>query len=514
MQSCFGFTFRSVCTDGRPQTTLKPSLSLNSKEGQGSRMADTENTQLEEMLMCPVCQDIFKDPRQLPCGHSMCMACLDELMGHSSDIPFRCPDCRTFFGDIMTVQKNYALANITENFRENRRIRAVQTKNVYCDFCSDENILAIKTCLKCEVSLCKEHVNPHLELQVFTGHPLVRPLGDLVERKCPQHKDEVLRYYCNASRRYICNICALESKQHNVATEASTVLRRQLTEYMDQQFTMLRGEITESADSVRKLKDDIQHEKQKLNPAYLCLNNVTVVLLCLWFIVLYYAYNYSLENQTLTEALDKQQTRVHHIYSTIAELLVDHPMKTQKPSETENKGIPMLDLDTVSPFLGVSADLRSVERLKAKLEYPDSNNRFDEAPQVLSTQCFSSGTHTWQVEAEGCWDIAVSYKSIQRKSKDNSTFGSNSESWSLTHIGEGKLFVYHNRKKTALSVTLQSSRIAVTVHFEKGNITFTAVDSSITQLHEFKTKLTQPVCLGLGLYHVDPPSRASVIKGL
>lgn len=30
------------------------------------------------------------------------------------------------------------------------------------------------------------------------------------------------------------------------------------------------------------------------------------------------AYNYSVENQTLTEALDKQQNGVHHIYSSIA----------------------------------------------------------------------------------------------------------------------------------------------------------------------------------------------------
>lgn len=30
------------------------------------------------------------------------------------------------------------------------------------------------------------------------------------------------------------------------------------------------------------------------------------------------AYNFSVENQTLTEALDQQQNRVHDIYSTIA----------------------------------------------------------------------------------------------------------------------------------------------------------------------------------------------------
>lgn len=100
---------------------------------------------------------------------------------------------------------------------------------MYCDCCLEGKILAVKTCLKCEVSLCKEHVKTHLELPVFTGHPLVGPLCDLPKRKCPQHEDEVLRYYCNTSRSYICNLCALESKQHNLATEASTVLRRQLT---------------------------------------------------------------------------------------------------------------------------------------------------------------------------------------------------------------------------------------------------------------------------------------------
>lgn len=172
----------------------------------------------------------------------------------------------------------------------------------------------------------------------------------------------------------------------------------------------------------------------------------------------------------------------------------------------------MLDLDTASPFLGVSVDLQTVERLKTKVSYPSSKSRFEEAPQVLSAQCFSTGTHVWEVEAEGYWDIAVSYKSIQRKSKYSSAFGNNALSWSLMHNSKGKLFAYHNGRKTVLSETLQSGRIAVMVDFEKGNITFSSVESTITQLHKFKAELMQPVCLGLGLYRVDPPSRASIVK--
>ncbi|XP_044224602.1 E3 ubiquitin/ISG15 ligase TRIM25-like isoform X2 [Thunnus albacares] len=475
-------------------------------------MANTEKTHFEEMLTCPVCQDIFKDPRQLPCGHSLCMDCLEGMVGHTSDLPFRCPDCRGYFGQVVGVQKSYALASIAEDFRLNRRRREEHTKNVYCDCCPEKTTLAMKTCLKCELSLCEEHVKDHLRLPVFTGHPLVTPLGDLQERKCPQHEDEVLRYYCNTSRRYICNMCALESKQLNLATETSTALRRQLTKYMDEHFNTLKEQLMASTDSVKKLQKEIQ-QKQKVNPVDSTLNSVTVVLLCLWFIVLYYAYNYSVENQTLTEALNKQQSRMHHIYSTIAELLVDHPMKSLNPVETEDEVTLTLDLDTASPFLGVSADLLTVERVEAKRGFPSTSSRFDVAPQVLSTQCFSTGTHRWEVEAEGYWDIAVSYKSIKRKSKGSSAFGNNPESWSLTHTGKGKLFAYHNNRKYTLSTTLQSNRIAVMFNFEKGNITFSAVGSTVTtKLHEFKAELTEPLCLGLGLYRVDPPSRISIIK--
>ena len=84
---------------------------------------DRERTKLEEMLMCPVCQDMFKDPRQLPCGHSLCMGCLETMVDHSPDVPFRCPDCRAEFGPVVGVQKSYVLANIVEDFRMDRRRR-------------------------------------------------------------------------------------------------------------------------------------------------------------------------------------------------------------------------------------------------------------------------------------------------------------------------------------------------------------------------------------------------------
>lgn len=79
------------------------------------------------------------------------------------------------------------------------------------------------------MSLCKEHAKDHQDLPVFRGHPLVNPVADLKKRKCPKHEDEVLKYYCNASRRFLCTVCAVESRQQSRITEASADLHRKLT---------------------------------------------------------------------------------------------------------------------------------------------------------------------------------------------------------------------------------------------------------------------------------------------
>ncbi len=54
------------------------------------------------------------------------------------------------------------------------------------------SVFAVKTCLKCEVSMCQEHVKPHLELPAFREHPLTEPMNDFWKRKCPDH-DEIYR---------------------------------------------------------------------------------------------------------------------------------------------------------------------------------------------------------------------------------------------------------------------------------------------------------------------------------
>ncbi|KAF0021474.1 hypothetical protein F2P81_026273 [Scophthalmus maximus] len=201
--------------------------------------ARLESSVLQEELTCPVCLDLFRDPYLLPCGHNFCKSCLDHLRRQSERGRLRCPECRDSHRCGAHFQKNFKLANIADDYRHRRRATAAATAGlksrellsssqqvrsacvVLCDYCPSavasavsgagdndassaasvshdggaaaaESRFAVKTCLKCEVSMCQEHVKPHLELPAFCEHPLTEPIDDFWKRKCPAH-DEIYR---------------------------------------------------------------------------------------------------------------------------------------------------------------------------------------------------------------------------------------------------------------------------------------------------------------------------------
>lgn len=67
----------------------------------------------------------------------------------------------------------------------------------------------MKTCVRCEISLCDEHIKDHLTLPAFTDHPLVKPLAEIPTRKCAVHKEEVASHYCQESESYACSLCTI-----------------------------------------------------------------------------------------------------------------------------------------------------------------------------------------------------------------------------------------------------------------------------------------------------------------
>ncbi|XP_012723904.2 E3 ubiquitin-protein ligase TRIM11 [Fundulus heteroclitus] len=505
---------------------------------------------LDEELTCSVCRDSFSQAHPLPCGHSFCPACIREAWSPRGENKgrFTCPQCQEEHGEVL------------------------------CDCCplqaeDGQTPAAVKTCLRCEVSLCADHLRPHLERPAFSTHLLVEPLGDLTQRRCPSHS-EVFRYYCVDERVYVCGDCLLEGGhalhkvkplrqvEEDLKVILQTLLIKAEKKLKDGEKVLKEHENIDSAmadslkhddNQVERLDTDLQVQVKRLVVA---LKEIT-----------------KKERQQILERVHQDLAKVKdHMSQTVniqqylnlllaepdpflliwafqsddTKLLADLncPLFLPEPICVDRKLIledieskyrefitatlrclselkrelltsPLtLDTNSAHPLLSISDNLRSVTRVKSRLPCAAHPERFDHWPQVLTVQTFSSGTHYWELEAEGFWDVAVCYRSIGRKGKEGNAFGNNKVSWSLTQQHDRKLSAWHNRRKTRLTHQMVGNRVAVAVDYSSGTITFSEVGPSnnLVHLHTFSTSFTQPVCLGFGLYKAELKSRISIVK--
>ena len=51
---------------------------------------------MARLTECPLCLDDFLEPRQLPCTHTYCTSCLEDLIRTCSSGGFYCPECRMY----------------------------------------------------------------------------------------------------------------------------------------------------------------------------------------------------------------------------------------------------------------------------------------------------------------------------------------------------------------------------------------------------------------------------------
>ncbi len=179
--------------------------------------------QLAYELSCPICLQLYYDPVVLPCGHNYCRACIcktaDTANKKDKTLP-RCPECREEYQGVDSLQKNFKLCSIIEGYRatapqlDRQSETEPESMDVFCDHCIDEQSLAVKTCLKCEVSLCSRHLQRHHEKESFRAHTVVEPLGELGMKGCAIHR-RPLEYFCSSDMTLLCTTCFTEGNHQN-----------------------------------------------------------------------------------------------------------------------------------------------------------------------------------------------------------------------------------------------------------------------------------------------------------
>lgn len=117
---------------------------------------------LEEDLTCSVCYALFIDPRVLPCSHTFCKSCLDNVLQLSTNaslwrplrLPLKCPNCRSVTelpsNGVDALPVNVCLRAIVEKYQRDGRpcspacpehpgqplnVYCVQDRKLICGFC-------------------------------------------------------------------------------------------------------------------------------------------------------------------------------------------------------------------------------------------------------------------------------------------------------------------------------------------------------------------------------------------
>ena len=114
------------------------------------KMATNAPSVLTQHLECAVCMEIYKDPRILPCSHTLCKVCLDGVVRNSS---ITCPVCRA---------PHLLQSSGTDGFPRNLAIAGmVDSLCVECKMTHSE-----VSCRHCDQMVCQ---NCHVAHTAFEG---------------------------------------------------------------------------------------------------------------------------------------------------------------------------------------------------------------------------------------------------------------------------------------------------------------------------------------------------------
>ena len=176
---------------------------------------------LHEEVSCSVCMSPFTDPKILPCFHTFCLHCLNELQktsGKHGEIT--CPECR---GKFQVPGSGYP-QDLPANFRMNSLldVMAIQKCNVAgvkCGNCEKTSAQSFY-CFKCCAFWCDDCIAAHNIIRANKDHKVLaikdfqdQDIEDVLRRPvfCQKehHENKKLKFFCKDCEVAICNTCAL-----------------------------------------------------------------------------------------------------------------------------------------------------------------------------------------------------------------------------------------------------------------------------------------------------------------
>ena len=175
---------------------------------------------LREEASCPVCQDILRDPRYLPCLHSFCLHCLlNWHRASGGEVNLRCPKCQgrsrvPASGDLKDLPTSFFLSGFVDALA----IKESDKTQVTCGNC-DKKSSKTSYCFECCKFYCDDCLIGHNIMRDYKDHRVLA-VKDFQEKDyeivvkrpvfCSRkgHEKEELKFFCKiCPEKSVCQTC-------------------------------------------------------------------------------------------------------------------------------------------------------------------------------------------------------------------------------------------------------------------------------------------------------------------
>ena len=240
---------------------------------------------LREEVSCPVCTNIYTDPKQLSCLHSFCLHCLNQWhrTSHGRDT-IKCPKCQARSrvpesGDLKDLPTSFYLNGLIDVLA----IRECKTSQVKCGNC-DKSSSESSYCFQCCMFYCQECVIGHNIMKSYKDHRVlalkdfeVKDYEDVMKRPvfCPKedHNKEELKYFCKTCEMPVCQICViLDHGGHNMKLikEEAEIQKSEMRSLLEKQRCNLQAkmktvnQLDEEFAKLMQQGEDVKRDVQRL----------------------------------------------------------------------------------------------------------------------------------------------------------------------------------------------------------------------------------------------------------
>uniref|UniRef100_UPI00358E0842 E3 ubiquitin-protein ligase TRIM7-like n=1 Tax=Myxine glutinosa TaxID=7769 RepID=UPI00358E0842 len=497
-------------------------------------MASSSMTEVcADELQCIVCLELYKEPITLPCGHSFCKVCVEQHWESREEATVcDCPNCRKVFPIKPECQKNVALAKLVEQMKlvpgvNVKKMKLTSVVNVEERRCTEHGKPILLYCkddesLMCVMCMVGQHKN-HEVVPVEIVHD---ELKGVLTAKCPElsKSKQHLESQLHQLKREV------EQTQHSgkATVERMEDKRLALYQYVDKSVDLMKSRVIKRQNEkiflLQKQMDTVKEQLSSLQETNFTLKAALQDLETISFLQGYKDVIKRLESVSEFQSLKMAQPTVLDFskeeknMASFIELHDNFLKNIMKPVELQMTELdqsslrslygrtPSLDANSAHRRIKISRDLRTATQTETDNPYPEHPDRFDVWTQVLSSDCFSSGRHYWEVDVRSSrwWEIGICLNSMRRKGKGKECLlGGNPESWCLRkYVNEYS--TWHNFQETLLSVPGNPERVGFLLDCEEGEFKCFG-DSRV--LHVFRGNFRVPVKPAIWVYDVGDSVR-------